>query len=128
MLLEDRIKLLFDGVEYEVSNSTNLVEAMDEKGVHILAPCLRNGRKKGCCKACIVEVDGKRNYACGLKPKDGMNIVYDRQDLKVDRKVAAKKYANQPETSNSCCGSTDVENNSNGCGCNSDNEGESSCC
>lgn len=126
MLLEDKIRLLFDGKEYEVSNSSNLVEAMDKKGVHISAPCFRSSRKNGCCKACIVEVNGKKDFACGLKPEEGMNIVYDRKDLKEERKVALKKYVEQSEGENSCCSSD--ESVSSGCGCSSSDSQSEVCC
>lgn len=119
MSVDEKIRLLFDGTEYEVSNKSNLVDAMDEQGIKIMAPCYRNNRSEGCCKACIVEVNGKREYACGLKPAEGMDITYNREDLIQARKEAAKKYASQTVEEN-CCDDT-------GCGCSTPSEA-SSCC
>ncbi len=126
MLLKDKVRLLFDGEVYEVSGLSNLVEAMDEKGVHIIAPCFRNGRKNGCCKVCIVEMNGKKSFACGLTPKEGMNIIYNRQDLKEERKIAAKKYAEQSTDESTCCSSS--HSISGGCGCESNDSPSAGCC
>ena len=139
MLLDDKIKLLFDGTEYEVKDTDNLVELMDEHGVNIIAPCYRNGRRNGCCKVCIVEVDGIKDYACGLKPEAGMKIIYNRDDLKQERKIAAKNYATKTADETPCCESNETKNADNSCcnpresiqtdcDCNSDNNTTKGCC
>jgi len=113
------MKIKIDEKEILVSDPTkNIVEIGDDNGISITAPCFRNNRKHGCCKACVIEVNGVQKYACGLKPVDGMEIIYDRKDLAAIRKERLEKYAqaikNNDTGNNSCCGS--------------DSDGSSSCC
>lgn len=121
------MKIKIDGIEIPVSDENkNIVEVAEESGIAIVAPCFRSKRKGGCCKACLIEVSGEKKYACGKKPIDGMDIVYNTPKLKSDRDVAIKKYVeniNQKKES-SCCSSetTELEGDSccedTGCGCN----------
>lgn len=116
------MKIKIDGKEITVTSpEKNIVEVAHENGITITAPCFRNKRKQGCCKACVVEINGSKQYACGTKPEDGMEIIYHRKDLESIRKERLEKYAEgvkQKHNSNECCGS------SNGsCGCSG-----SSCC
>jgi NADH dehydrogenase/NADH:ubiquinone oxidoreductase subunit G len=121
------MKINIDGQEILVEDSSkNIVEIADDNGISIMAPCFRNGRKGGCCKVCLVEIDGEEAYACGTKAKDGMDIVYDRDDLKVLRKERLANYVKNIQNGyiarNSCCGpDSDTENGS--CGCS-----DTSCC
>lgn len=63
----------------------NIVDVVSRAGIPLPAPCYRQGRGKGCCKGCIVEVDGVTRYACATKPEAGSSIVIDRADLKKKR-------------------------------------------
>lgn len=97
------MKVTFDGKVVEFfEEDRNIVEVADRAKVKIMAPCLRAERKKGCCKACVVEIDGERKYACATKPVDGMNIIMDREDLKQARKKRLKAYRENQE--NPCGG------------------------
>jgi NADH dehydrogenase/NADH:ubiquinone oxidoreductase subunit G len=121
------MKINIDGKEILVEDSSkNIVEIADDNGISIMAPCFRNGRKGGCCNVCLLEIDGEEAYACGTKAKDGMDIVYDRDDLKVLRKERLANYVkniqNGDITSNSCCG-PDSDTESGTCGCS-----DTSCC
>ena len=71
----------------------NIVEIGDENGIIITAPCFRSKEKHGCCKSCVIEIDGIQKYACGTKPQDGMNVIYNRDDLADIRKERLRKYA-----------------------------------
>lgn len=73
--------------------SKNIVEIAEENGITITAPCFRNKKKHGCCNVCVVEADGKQAYACNLKAKDGMEIIYNREDLSQLRKEQLDRYA-----------------------------------
>jgi predicted molibdopterin-dependent oxidoreductase YjgC len=123
-----RIKI--DEKEIVVTDpSKNIVEIGDENGITITAPCFRNKKKHGCCNACIIEVDGIQKYACGTKPQDGMNIIYNREDLASIRKEKMEKYAQgikNNDTSSNKCGGNDPHNlstSTSSCGCSC-----SSCC
>lgn len=72
--IDDRDVSFFDSDE-------NLVEVADRAGIRVVAPCYRANRRKGCCKACVVEIEGKQMYACNTKPVDGMEVIIDRTDL-----------------------------------------------
>ncbi|MBI9010445.1 MAG: (2Fe-2S)-binding protein [Tenericutes bacterium] len=119
------MKIIIDNKEIPVNDSKrNIVEIAEDNGITIVAPCFKNKRKGGCCKACIIEIDGAKRYACGTKPTDGMNISYKRADLKELRDLAIQKYVKVlKENISSPCE----------CNCNSNNQfetvgEESSCC
>lgn len=129
------MKISIDNKEIIVKDSKkNIVEIAEDNGISIVAPCFRNERKNGCCKACIIEVNGERKFACGTKPADGMNIIYKRPDLKESRNEAIAKYINdiKENKASSCACSDNFENklesieDNNFC-CSSDS-GKSTCC
>lgn len=126
---ERNMKIKIDGKEIVVTDpNKNIVEIGDENGITITAPCFRNKRKYGCCKGCVIEVDGVQKYACTTKPKDGMNIIYNREDLANIRKERIETYAQRiknNDTSNSCCGTNPNILSTNSCSCNCS---DSSCC
>lgn len=97
------MKIRIDGKEITVSDaSKNIVEIAEENGITITAPCFRNKRKGGCCRACVIEVNGKVNYACATKPRNGMDITYNRKDLGDLRKDRLKQYAESVKSGNKC--------------------------
>jgi predicted molibdopterin-dependent oxidoreductase YjgC len=109
--------------------SKNIIEIAEENGIIITAPCFRNKREGGCCKACVIEVDGVQKYACGTNAREGMNITYNRDDLASLRNERLREYAQAIKSdnagSNKCCGS-DLNNpfkQNSSCGCSG-----SSCC
>lgn len=113
------MKIFFDEREFNVDDQKkNIVDIAEENGVFIQAPCYRNHHKKGCCMACLIEVDGKELYACQTKPVEGMKIVYDSDKLKEKREVRLREYAEaiQKGEHKPCnCGCDDGTNS--GCGC-----------
>lgn len=127
------MKIKIDGQEMNVSDSTmNIVEIADHHGMTIIAPCFRNKKSHGCCKACVIEADGDIKYACGTKPYEGMEIVYDREDLADLRRQRLNTYGDALKTGDvskntcgsqdpvkletrSCCGGSDSTNNTSAC-------------
>lgn len=111
------MKIKIDGKEIIVKDpSKNIVEIADENGIKITAPCFRSEKKYGCCNACVIEADGAQKYACGTRPAEGMNIIYQRDDLAQLRKERREKYAKGIKSgdykANSCsCGGA------SGCSC-----------
>ncbi len=100
------MKVVFDNQELTLNGEAeNIVELCEKNHIEITAPCYKNNRVGGCCAACVLEVDGKRAFACATKPKDGMNIIYNREDLVKERKEklsAFEKTLNDGKV-NSCC-------------------------
>ena len=47
-------------------------------------------------------IDGRVVFGCATKPKDGMVVYYDREDLNKERLQRLKAYANC--SNGSCCG------------------------
>lgn len=123
------MKITIDQKQILVSDAgKNIVEIAEENGITITAPCFRNKRQNGCCKACVIEVDGKQRYACGTKPRDDMTVIYNREDLAVLRKERLNKYAQavlSGNSTNNCCGAGQQNTNADesSCGCSG-----SSCC
>jgi len=120
------MKISIDGKDILVKDaSKNLVEIADEHGISIPAPCFRNKKKGGCCKACVVEADGEKAYACATHPREGMAITYGRKDLKELRRDRLRAYSDNIKSGKA---------SQNTCGCSSQNQEDfimnqpSSCC
>lgn len=96
----------FSSLEIDGQTSTlkpddsNLVEVAQRLKINIPAPCLKNGRRDGCCKACLVEVDGQQTYACSTKPKSGMKVTVRTKELDAIRKTSIKEYKQNVKTGN----------------------------
>lgn len=87
------------------ASEKNLVELASRVGVRIPAPCLKNKRKHGCCKACLVEVGGQQTYACSSKPKSNTEVIVKRRDLDQIRKASLQNFKQQVKSGDtSSCG------------------------
>ncbi len=103
------MKIFFDNKEIDIDDShNNLVDALQQAKIHIIAPCYRKNTCGGCCQACVVLVDGKQSYACATKPYDNINITYNTPELIELRMERVKQYAN----------STHNNSDDNVCDCN----------
>lgn len=88
-----------DGQRILISpQDANLVEVAAKLKINIPAPCLKSKRKNGCCKACLVEVDGKQTYACTTKPLANMNVTVRTRELDSIRKASLKAYRAEVRT------------------------------
>lgn len=92
----------------------NIVDVADREKIEIPAPCYRANRKKGCCKICVVEINGKNRYACATKPLDNMNIIVNREDLIQIRRERIKRYQEVLKDISQNC-SCDCSRISDGC-------------
>ncbi|MBK5261358.1 MAG: hypothetical protein JJE17_02145 [Peptostreptococcaceae bacterium] len=122
------MKITIDEKEIIVKDTTkNIVEIAEDNGITITAPCFRKKMKNVCCKACVIEADGVQTYACCTKPQEGMNIVYNRDDLMLLRKERLEKFSQaikSGDTSSIKCDCTDAnslfsQNSSCSCSCTS---------
>lgn len=80
----------------------NILDIAGRAEIRIPAPCYRDQRNKGCCSACVVEIDGEQQFACSTTPRKGMNIVVDRADLKAMWKQRLMEYKEGIKTGNLC--------------------------
>jgi len=81
------MNITIDGQVVEVIPSDKtIVDVADRAKIRIPDACYRVEKSKGCCQACVVEIDGEQRYACATAPKEGMNVVVSREDLKAIRK------------------------------------------
>ena len=54
------MNITIDGQKAEITaDDKNIVDVADRAGIGIPAPCYKNGRRGGCCRICVVEIDGK---------------------------------------------------------------------
>jgi NADH dehydrogenase/NADH:ubiquinone oxidoreductase subunit G len=115
---EINMKITLDNGQVAISpEDKNIIDVADRVGIGIPAPCYRDNGKGGCCKSCVVEIDGEKVYACGTKPQDGMNIIVKREDLELIGKERALAYreevvgilsgcgccCNPPKSEGNCC-------------------------
>lgn len=97
------IKITIDGQTIKATiNDKNIVDTASKAKIGIPAPCYHAKRNKGCCSTCVVEIDGEQKFACSTVPKDGMNIVVDRDDLKKIRKQRLMEYREGIKSGNHC--------------------------
>jgi len=80
----------------------NIIDLASRAKIKIPAPCYHNKRSKGCCSACVVEIDGEQKFACSTSPENGINIVVDRADLKALRKQRLLEYKEGIKSGNPC--------------------------
>ena len=87
------INIAIDEKEVKVlAEDKNIVDIAKRVQIKIPAPCYTANRKNGCCKACVVEINGDHQYACSTKPQVGMIIITDREDLNLLRKKRISDY------------------------------------
>lgn len=97
------MKITIDGKDVDITaDDKNIIDVADRAKIAIPAPCYRAQQSKGCCNACVVEINGEQKFACATTPEDGMDIVLDRPDLKVIRKERLLKYQEGIKSGNPC--------------------------
>lgn len=99
------MKIIFDGNEWTIENpSKNIVDISKEHDIYIPAPCYYNKNENGCCNGCLLLINGKEAKACTTLPVDGMNIIYNRDDLnaKRDRNLTNFALGITPEMEAAC--------------------------
>ena len=87
------MKITIDGRAITVDPADkSIVDIAVREKIAIPEACYRIERRKGCCHACVVEINGKQQYACVTEPIDGMEIVVNRTDLKKLRTANLQEY------------------------------------
>jgi len=110
----ENLNIKMDGKDIVViPEDKNLVDVARRNKISLPAPCYLNGRKTGCCNGCVVDIESEEKFACGLAPKEGMNVIVNTPKLKALRKVRLKEYQKGLKSGNPTPCS--VEEKSGGC-------------
>jgi predicted molibdopterin-dependent oxidoreductase YjgC len=97
------VSITIDGQVIEIAIADkNLVDVADRAKIALPAACYRAKQSKGCCHACVVEIDGEQKFACSTVPESGMAVVVDRADLKALRKERLMEYREGIRSGNPC--------------------------
>ncbi|BCZ17008.1 NADH-ubiquinone oxidoreductase, NQO3 subunit [Helicobacter sp. NHP19-003] len=82
-----------DGQKVEFSEGQTILEAARSAGVYIPAICYLSGCSPTvACKMCMVEVEGKRVYACNTKPKANTKVATKTAALVAERQMIMQTY------------------------------------
>ncbi|CRF47255.1 NADH-ubiquinone oxidoreductase chain G [Helicobacter heilmannii] len=82
-----------DGQQVEFSEGQTILEAARSAGVYIPAICYLSGCSPTvACKMCMVEVEGKRVYACNTKPKPNTKVATMTPALIAERQMIMQTY------------------------------------
>ncbi|BEG57102.1 NADH-ubiquinone oxidoreductase, NQO3 subunit [Helicobacter sp. NHP21005] len=82
-----------DGQKVEFSEGQTILEAARSAGVYIPAICYLSGcAPTVACKMCMVEVEGKRVYACNTKPKANTKVATMTPALVAERQMIMQTY------------------------------------
>lgn len=87
------MQITINGKVYEANDSDYLLEVARANNVFIPAICYLGGCSPTlACRMCMVEVDGKRVYACNTKIKEGMVVETNTKDLWDERNAIMQTY------------------------------------
>lgn len=87
-------KITINNINLEANDGEYILEVARKNNIFIPAICyLSNCSPTLACKLCMVDIDGKRSYACNTKVKDGMNIITSTEEIEIERKAIMKSYA-----------------------------------
>lgn len=85
--------ITIDNINLEVNEGEYILEIARKNNIFIPAICyLTKCSPTLACKLCMVEIDGKRSYACNTKAKEGMNITTNTPDIAAERKAIMQSY------------------------------------
>ncbi|RDU57384.1 NADH-quinone oxidoreductase subunit G [Helicobacter sp. MIT 99-5507] len=86
-------KITINNINLEANEGEYILEVARKNNIFIPAICyLSKCSPTLACKLCMVDVDGKRTYACNTKIKDGMNIITSTKEIESERKDIMKSY------------------------------------
>jgi len=87
------VKFFIDGREVEGSDSETILNIARANDIFIPAICYLNRCSPTlACRICLVEADGKQVFSCNAKPKEGMQIVTNSEEVKAERKAIMQAY------------------------------------
>ncbi len=88
-----KVNFFIDGIPLEGSDSDTVLNIARANGIFIPAICYLNRCSPTlACRICLVEADGKQVFACNAKPKEGMQIATNSEEVKSERKAIMQVY------------------------------------
>lgn len=89
----EKIKVTIDGCEVDCNEGESILNVARANSVFIPAICyLSCSSPTLACKMCMVEIDGKRVYACNAKVKDGMQVLVNTPEIEKERTAIMQAY------------------------------------
>jgi len=88
-----KVKFFIDAQEVEGNDSETILNIARANDIFIPAICYLNRCSPTlACRICLVEADGKQVFSCNAKPKEGMQIVTNSEEVKAERKAIMQAY------------------------------------
>lgn len=101
-----KVHVTIDGIQVYVPDDYTILEAAKEINIHIPTLCfLKEVNEIGCCRMCLVEVKGRRNFeaACVFPVSEGMEVRTHSPEInKVRKKNMELILSNHPAICQSC--------------------------
>jgi len=87
--MNELVKIVIDGQEYQVTKGKKVVDAAKEKGIYIPTLChFREVENSlGTCRICTVKINGKLTTSCTQKVEEGMEVEVNTPELIDTRKA-----------------------------------------
>ena len=88
-----KITITINGQTLSCNEGESILQIARREGIEIPAICYLSGCSPTmACKLCMVDIDGKRNYSCNSKAKDGMNIQTHTPEIIKERNAIMQSY------------------------------------
>ncbi|MGI0406355.1 NADH-quinone oxidoreductase subunit G [Helicobacter himalayensis] len=88
-----KLRIHIDGKEIACAENETILQVSRREGIEIPAICyVSKCSPTLACKLCMVEVDGKRAYACSAKVKEGMQILTHTDEINNERRAILQAY------------------------------------
>jgi len=109
-----KVNFFIDGVSLIGDDSETILNIARAQDIFIPAICYLNRCSASlACRLCLVEADGKQVFACNAKPKEGMNVLTNTEEVKAERRAIMEVYdVNHPLECGVCdkSGSCELQN------------------
>ena len=87
------ITITIDGQPCKAQEGVYVLNIARRNDIFIPALCYLSGCSPTlACRLCIIDVDGKRAYACNAKAKDGMSVISKNEELDRERSALMQVY------------------------------------
>jgi len=91
--MSNEIKVKIDGIECVAKEGEYILNIARANNIFIPAICyLTRCTPTLACRLCLVEIDGKRAYACNVKAKDGMQVLTNTDEIQKERRAIMEVY------------------------------------
>lgn len=88
-----KVTITINGQSIPCNEGDSILQVARKEGIEIPAICYLSGCSPTvACKLCMVEIDGKRNYSCNAKVKEGMNILTHTPEILKERNAIMQSY------------------------------------